>query len=186
MGLKVKGTVLIDLVKQVRSAKDRNWEKYLTAEDMELINGEIMTSSWYPDDFFYRLSLAVFKVTGESNLDNSFAYGQLTAHNMADVYKNVIVQNDPATTIERFVSRRKSFFSTDYQDSERNQVIKDDKKVTIYTISDKKIRGTEVSEVIMYSVMGVAHELATIVGGHNVQSHLVKHNEGFKITISWL
>jgi len=185
MGLKVKGTVLVDLVKQVRAAKDRNWDKYLSPEDMELINGEIMTSSWYPDDFFYRLSLAVFKITGESNLDNSFAYGQLTAHNMAEIYKNVFVQGDPATTIDRFVTRRKSFFSTDYQDSERNKVVKGPGRVSVYTISDKKIRGTEVADVIMYSVMGVMYELTKIVGGQNVKSNLVKNNDDYEIIIKW-
>lgn len=186
MGVKVKGTILIDLVKQVRAAKDQNWEKYLTPEDMELINGEIMTSSWYPDDFFYRLSLAVFKVTGESDLDNSFAYGQLTAHNMADVYKNVFVQGDPATTIERFILRRKSFFSTDYQDSEQNKVFKSDNEIVINMISDKKIRNTEVSDVIMHSIMGVAYELATIVGGQNVRSRINKKGDGYIITINWV
>lgn len=185
MGLQVKGTVLIDLVKQVRVAKDKNWSQYLTPDDMELINGEIMTSSWYPDDFFYRLSLAVFKVTGESSLDNAFAYGQLTAHNMAEIYKNVIVQGDPATTVERFVTRRKSFFSTDYQDSEKNRVVRGNRRVTVYTITDKKIRGTEVADVIMYSLLGVSHELAKIVGGRNVQSNLVKGKETYEMTVKW-
>ena len=185
MGLKVKGIVLADLVKQVRVAKDKNWEKYLTPEDMTVVMGEIMTSSWYPDDFFYRLSLAVYKIIGESSLDACFAYGQLTAHNMAEIYRNVIMQNDPATTIDRFVTRRKSFFSTDYQDAEQNRVIKEDHKVMVYTIADKKIRGTEVADVIMYSLLGVMHELASIVGGGNVQSNLVKSGETYETTVRW-
>jgi hypothetical protein len=185
MGLQVKGTILMDLVKQVRVAKDKNWGLYLSPEDMEIINGEIMASSWYPDDFFYRLSLAVYKIIGESSLDACFAYGQLTAHSMAEVYKNVFVPGDPGTTIERFVSRRKSFFSTDYNDSEQNQVIIGDHQVTIHTIADKKIRGTEVADVIMYSVLGVSHELAKIMGGRNIQSNLEKTGSGYSLTIQW-
>lgn len=185
MGLQVKGTVLVDLVKQVRVAKDENWAKYLTPEDMKVVNGEIMTSAWYPDDFFYRLSLAAYKVVGQSSLDACFAYGQLTAHNMAAVYKNVIAQGDPATTIERFVNRRKSFFSTNYQDSETNRVVRGDHRIVIYTITDKKIRGAEVADVIMYSVLGAAYELAKIVGGRNVQSNLVKIKDTYEMTIKW-
>ena len=45
--------------------------------------------------------------------------------------------------------------------------------------------GTEVADVIMYSIMGVMHELTKIVGGQNVQSDLVKEKEGYKITIKW-
>jgi hypothetical protein len=183
MGVQVKGTVLLDLVKQVRVAKDKNWAQYLTPQDMELVNSEIMTSSWYPDDFFYRLSLAVYKVVGQSSLEACFAYGQLTAHSMADIYKNVFAQGDPATTIERFMTRRKSFFSTDYQDAEKNQVTRGDRRVTIFMITDKKIRGSEVSDVIMYSILGVSSELAKIVGGRNVKSDLVKARDGYELTI---
>ena len=46
MTVQVKGTVLIDLVKQVRAEKDKNWGEYLTAKDMEIIDSEVLTSSW--------------------------------------------------------------------------------------------------------------------------------------------
>ncbi len=185
MGLKVKGTILQDLVKQVRTEKDKNWKDYLEPEDWEYINGDIMASQWYPDDFFYRLALATFNVTGNSNLDASFAYGQLTAHNMAVIYKNMIVENDPATSIERFMARRKSFFSTDYKGAEQNRVEKHDRRVTVYTIADEKIRNTEVADVIMHSVLGAMHEIASIVGGSLVNSNLKKNGDVYELTISW-
>lgn len=185
MSVKVKGTILVDLVKQVRVAKDKDWGQYLTPEDMKLINGEIMTSSWYPGDFFYRLSLAVYKVIGQSSTEACFAYGQLAAHNMAVVYTNIIVQGDPATTIDRFVTRRKSFFNTEYQDAEQNRVVKGDNQVTIHTIGDKGGSDSEVIDVIMYSLLGIAHELAVIVGGRNVRSDLVKNGNNYALTVRW-
>lgn len=124
MGLKVKETILLDLVKQVRAAKGENWDKYLAPEDWGYINGDVMASKWYPDGFFYRLSLAVFKVIGRSKLDACFAYGRLVAANMATVYRNMLVPGDPAASIERFIVRRNSFFNTDYQDAENNRVEK--------------------------------------------------------------
>ncbi len=185
MGVQVKGIVLADLAKQVRVAKDKNWKKYLTPEDMKMIDAEIMASSWYPDDFFYRLSLAVYKIIGESSLDACFAYGQLTARTMAETYKNVLAENDPAATIERFMNRRKSFFSEDYQDSEKNSVVRENNKVIINMATDKKIRGTEVSDVIIYSILGVMHELAKIVGGRNVESNVTRVRQTYEMTVKW-
>ncbi len=185
MSLKVKGTIIQDLAKQVRAEKDKNWNDYLEPEDWEYINTGIMASQWYPDDFFYRLALAAFKISGGGSLDASFAYGQLTAKNMAVIYKNMIVQGDPATTIERFIDRRRSFFSTDYKDAEKNRVEKGDGRVTVYTIADLKIRGTETADVLMYSILGTMHELAAVVGGTLVQSNLKKNGDVYELIITW-
>lgn len=185
MSVQVKGTLLVDLVKQVRVAKDKNWKEYLTPEDMAVINGEIVTSAWYPDDFFYRLSLAVYKLTGDSSTEACFAYGQLAAHNMAGVYKNIIVEGDPAATIERFVTRRQSFFSTEYQDAEKNRVEKGKDRITVYTVADRKVRGTEVVDVLMYSLLGILHELAVIVGGKNVRSEVQHKGDQYELVVGW-
>jgi hypothetical protein len=185
MGVQVKGTILVDLVKQVRVAKDKNWGQYLTPEDMALVNGEILTSAWYPDAFFYRLSLAVYKIIGGSSTDACFAYGQLTAHNMVEVYKNILVQGDPVATIERFVTRRQSFFSTEYQDAEKTHLEKADSRIILHAVMDKKIRKTEVEVVIVYSLLGIIHELAGLAGGKNVRSHLEKKEDQYELAVQW-
>ena len=185
MSVQVKGTILIDLVKQVRAEKDRNWEQYLTAEDMALVNGEVLTSSWYPEDFFYRLSMAVYKVIGQSSLDACFAYGQLTAHNMAEIYKNLVAPGDPATTIERFVTRRQSFFSTEYQGAEENRVEKRADGITLHSVADPSIRGTEIEAVINHSLLGILHEMAVIAGTPQVRSKVTQNEEGHDLTVTW-
>ncbi|MFP4040345.1 MAG: hypothetical protein ACLFS7_07375 [Desulfosudaceae bacterium] len=185
MSLQVKGTILVDLVKQVRAERSLNWDDYLTPADWDLVDGDVMASSWYPDDFFYRLSLAVFKVIGQSDFEACLAYGRLTAGNMAEIYKNIIVPGEPAITIERFMTRRKSFFSTDYKDSEKNQVIKKKGGVDAYTVVDEKIRGQDVADVIMYSVLGVMHELAVISGERRVTSDLVNLGDHYHLRINW-
>jgi len=185
MSVQVKGTILIDLVKQVRAEKERNWEQYLTAEDMDRVNGEVLTSSWYPEDFFYRLSMAVYKVIGQSSLEACFAYGQLTAHNMAEIYKNLVVPGDPATTIERFVKRRQSFFSTEYQDAEKNQVERGADRITLHSVADPSIRGQEIEAVINHSLLGILYELAVIAGSQQVRSDITKNDEGHDLTVIW-
>ncbi|MFP4446397.1 MAG: hypothetical protein ACLFPD_09140 [Desulfosudaceae bacterium] len=185
MSLQVKGTILMDLVKQVRAEPEKDWGSYLIAADWELINSDIMTSSWYPDDFFYRLSLAVFKVAGQSDFEACFAYGRLTASNMVAIYKNIMVDGDPAACIERFLVRRKSFFSTDYKDSEKNQVVKKHNGVDVYTVADEKIRNQEVADVIMYSIMGVMHELAIMCGAKNVTSDMPNLGDYYHLRVNW-
>lgn len=44
--LKVKGTVLLDYVRLIKAVKDKNWDKYLTDADKQIINGRILPSLW--------------------------------------------------------------------------------------------------------------------------------------------
>lgn len=184
-GVQVKGTIILDLVKQVRVAKDKNWNDYLLSEDWNLVNGEILASQWYPDDFFYRLSYAVFKVSGESKMEACFAFGQLLAHKMADVYKNIMVPGDPATSIERFLTRRQSFFKGEYADAEKNLLEKGEKKVRVRFYVDAKIRGQEVAPVMMQSILGAAHEVAQMNGASNVKSKMIDKRDCFDLIVEW-
>ncbi|MFZ5563634.1 MAG: hypothetical protein ACOZBW_06235 [Thermodesulfobacteriota bacterium] len=183
--VQVKGTIVLDLVKQVRVAKDKNWSDYLLPEDMDLVNGEILASQWYPDEFFYRLSHAVFKVIGESRMDVCFAFGQLLAHKMADVYKNIMVPGDPATSIERFLTRRQSFFRGEYADAEKNLIEKGEKKVLVRFYVDTKIRGQEVAPVMMQSILGAADEIAKMNGAANVRSRMIDKRDHFDLVVEW-
>ncbi|MDY6905851.1 MAG: hypothetical protein SWH61_14330 [Thermodesulfobacteriota bacterium] len=181
----VKGTILLDLVKQVRKAKDLDWGDYLRPEDWEIIDGEIMATAWYADDFFYRISLAVYKVIGESKLEACFAYGNLLAYSMAEVYKNIVVPGDPATSIERFIVRRRSFFKGEYPDAEKNYFEQETGRVMFRIYVDTKVRGEEVAQVIINSILGTMHELAKITGGGDVKSNMEDHHDYFDLTVTW-
>ena len=183
--IQVKGTILLDLVKQVRVAKGKNWNDYLLPEDWSLVNGEILASQWYPDDFFYRLSYAVFKVSGESKMEACFAYGQLLAYKMAEVYKNIMVPGDPATSIDRFLTRRQSFFKGEHTDAGKNQIEKGDTRVMVRFYVDNKIRGQEVAAVMMQSILGAAHEIAKMNGANNVRSKMIDKRDCFDLIVEW-
>ncbi|ABW67427.1 hypothetical protein [Desulfosudis oleivorans] len=186
MTVQVKGVFLIDLVKQVRAQKDKNWTDYLTADDMAIINSQVLLSSWYPEDFFFRLCMANFKVIGQSNLETCFAYGQLNAHNLAEVYKiSMIVQNDPAETIQRLVTRRQAMFTTDYQGAEKITVVKEGNRATIHSFMDPQKQDAELADVIHHSLLGIVHELAVMVGGSNVRSEISRDGDVYKLTVMW-
>ncbi len=184
--MKVKGTVITDLVKIVRKEKHLNWGDYLMPEDWEVINDDIMASAWYPGELFYRLSYAVFKVVGGSELEICTTFGKFTAHNVAQTYKNLIVPGDPAASMERFIERRKSFFSGDYASSELGEVKSGQGWLRfLYTNAEPSVKGEEVASVIAHSVAGVLQELASMTGAEDVSSGLSDKGGFFEINIRW-
>ena len=186
MGISVKGTILTDLVKIVRKERQLPWDQYLTPSDWDIINGEILATMWYPGDFFYRLSYAVYKVVGQSDLNVCFAFGKIAVHNMIEIYKNIIVPGEPAVSMERFITRRKSFFKGDYSSAETGQLKNGHGWLTfLYTNAEPSVKGGEVAGVIAHSVAGALTELAGLTGGRNVSSRIAQKGEYFEINIKW-
>ncbi len=186
MGIMVKGSVLTDLVKIVRKERQLPWDEHLTAEDWDIINGEILASAWYPGDFFYRLSYAVYRVVGQSDLEICFAFGKIAAHNLIEIYKNILVPGDPAVSMERFITRRKSFFRGDYSTDETGQLKNGNGWLTyLYTNAQPGVKGGEVAGVIAHTVAGALYELAGLTGGRNVSSNVSQKGDFFEINIRW-
>jgi hypothetical protein len=186
MEITVKGTILTDLVKIVRKEPQRAWNDYLKPEDWDIINREILATQWYPGAFFYRLSYAVFKVVANSDLKVCFDFGKIAAHNLAQVYKFILVPGDPAVSMERFLIRRKAFFSGAYSSAEMGNVKNGHGWLTyLYTNAQPEVKGSEVAGVIAHTVAGALYELAGITGGRNVSSKVVKKGDFFEIRIEW-
>ena len=59
---KVKGTMLIDQVRMIRGNKDKDWNKYLTPEDLNIIKGRVLPAAWYPLETYKRCGRAVFQL----------------------------------------------------------------------------------------------------------------------------
>ena len=186
MGITVKGTILTDLVKIVRKERQLAWDKYLNPEDWDIINNEILATQWYPGDFFYRLSYAVYKLVAQSDLGICFAFGKMSAHNLTEVYRNVLVHNDPTATMERFITRRQSFFKGDYSNDETGQLKNGRGWLQfLYTNAEPSVKGTEVAGVIAHTIAGALCELTGITGGRNVSSTVDKKGDFFEINIRW-
>jgi hypothetical protein len=47
-GLKVKGTMVVDVVKAIKADKSRNWDQILSATAREMVSREILSSVWRP------------------------------------------------------------------------------------------------------------------------------------------
>jgi len=102
---KVKGTMLLELVRMIRQNKDKDWNKYLKPEDWEIINSKIMQIKWYPLDVYKRCGLATFILIAQGNLDAARLWGRVSGEEMfSKTYKSIIAIKDPMNALDRFVS----------------------------------------------------------------------------------
>jgi uncharacterized protein (TIGR02265 family) len=109
---KVKGTMLIDLVRMIRLNKDKDWNKHLKPEDWDIINSLILPTKWYPLDFFSRCGLATFNVLAEGKLELSRFNGRMTAKTLfTNTYKSVVDSKDPMKGLTQFVTIYGAFFN---------------------------------------------------------------------------
>lgn len=76
---KAKGTVLLDYVRMIHATKDRNWDKYFTEEEWDLINGRILASIWYPFEIFAKCGTAVFHEIAQGSLSVTRQFGKFNA-----------------------------------------------------------------------------------------------------------
>lgn len=111
--MQVKGTVIMDYVKAVRSNPDKDWGRYLKEEDWDIINGKVLPSNWYPYDFFRRVGFALFKELAQSNLDAVRFFGKINIRNTLKIYQEVLVAGDPVASAEKFALLRRNFIKAD-------------------------------------------------------------------------
>ena len=107
----VKGSLLAGVVRLIRANKDKDWRKYFTEKDMEIIESQILPSSWYPLDTYERAEIAVFKEIAQGKLDVARAWGRFLIEDIIkNVYQTLVDEKDPKISLERFVMFRKQLF----------------------------------------------------------------------------
>jgi hypothetical protein len=107
----VKGSVIADYAKMVRANPHQPWERYLMAEDMEVIKQMILPGSWYPIGFFQRLGLAVFKLVAKENRELLHAFGRAIADRFQAEYPRMVSKTAPRNTLEKYIWIQKSFYN---------------------------------------------------------------------------
>ena len=120
--MKVKGTVIVDLVRIIRSQKNIDWSKYLKPEDFEIVKSLVVASKWYPGDSFWRLSFAVTKEIAKMQLDMTFDFGRLSAKSFLKVYKRLMVKGNPAASLENCINLWDSFYNQTFIEDRKSVV----------------------------------------------------------------
>ncbi len=110
MSKNVKGTLFVDYVRMIKSRRDVDWRKHLTPEDMEFLNQRILPSTWYPFETYERLGMAIFyEITG-GQMEMVRMWGRMSTDLLKRIYKNMIVEGEPAESARKFNIVRAGFF----------------------------------------------------------------------------
>ena len=187
---KVKGTVLLDYVRLIRVAKDKNWDKHLKKEDWDIVNGRILPSLWYPYEIFFRLGKAVFHEIANSNLDIVKQFGKSNAETLfKGTYKGIMDSTVSSgggviKFLERYATLTPTLFNfvtNSYEKISENHVIF---RVKIDLKPDEMI-----SEPYFAQLSGTIEKVVEMCGGKNPKTKLIaKQWEGAPdtaIDISW-
>jgi hypothetical protein len=180
--LKVKGTLLLDFVKTIRVNKDEGWNKWLSPQDLELVNKTIVSSSWYPFDSFRNIGYAVFKETGNSSLDIAQQFGKFAMVNTMKIYEHFVKPGYPAATMDNFPILCRSFIKGDYH----SEVTRINEKSSIYILTN--LPPEEIPERItafLYHMSGSIIALVEHAGGKNPKAEVKSENDVHTITVEW-
>jgi hypothetical protein len=109
---KVKGTMLIDQVRIIRANMDKDWNKYLKSEDWEIIKQTVLPSTWYPLETYRRCGWAVFNIIAGGDPNLARLRGKIRGEELfGDIYKNVVIKDDPMSTLRSFVQIYRTLFN---------------------------------------------------------------------------
>lgn len=181
--MQVKGTLLMDYVRMIRSVKDKDWSKWLTDEDQEIINSKILPSKWYPYETMQRIGLAIFKELANSDLKMVQTFGKYMAGNLSQVYRNVIVDGDPIASVEKITDIQQMLF----KDTEQaGRIIeRGEKSFTMLVPVDLKVTTPEAAEAVGHQTAGVIEGIIENTGGKNVKTEINRKEGNFILKFQW-
>lgn len=171
----VKGSLLVDVVRLIRANKDRDWKKYLNEKDLEIIESQILPTAWYPLDTYERAERAIFQEIGQGKLENARIWGRFAIDDMVKrIYQNLIEEQDPMLTLERFTLFRKQLFrfqDPNFQPMEFSQM--GPKQVRIKIQLNHPL---ELFEAYAYQSMGSFERLVELAGGKEPKVSIVEYD----------
>ena len=181
----VKGSLLEDVVRLIRANKDKDWRKYLTEKDLDIIHGQILPSSWYPLDVYERAEFAVFMEIGKGKLEMAHQWGRFLMEDLVKrVYQNLIEEGDPMIALERFSLFRKQLFrfnDPNFRVIEFQQTGEKKARITI-----RIHHPVETFEAYTHQSIGSFERLVELAGGKNVAVNIVEYEWKGKIPYSVL
>ena len=179
----VKGTMLVDYIRLMRSRKDILWDKYLTEEDMELLKGRILPMGWYSFETFQRCGLAVLREIAGSDLNVVRQFGRLTMKNLIEnTYPLIAKSKDVFETFHALQNIRSRFFN--FAAPTFDKIGPKSLRVTFENAPD-----TEGLEAFCYQYIGGYDYLIERYGGKNIQITWEKRawegDNGVSFVLKW-
>jgi len=183
--MRVKGTAILDLIKIIRSEKNRDWDQYLEPEDMDIVKSIISATQWYPGDSFWRISYAVTKEIAEMKYENVLLFGRISAQSYLKVYKRILVEGDPIASLEQCVNLWQMFYDFEGAHFKKSEIEKgtDWVKIKAYNYPDVLI--PEMREHYFIGLAGYFQEIAEKALGKDIKLQIEDKVDFYELTFSW-
>lgn len=181
---KVKGSVLLDMVKVVRAVKDAPWDDYLTDGDREIVNSMVIPTAWYPIESYQRIGLAVFDLVAKGDESTLEQFGKSAMKDLFHgSYRPFLDKGNPLEALGKFLDLRKSLFN--FSRMEITATGENSARVTISEFGDFE-RGLDLFEILLDVHL---RQLIELNGGKNVTSDKKRRGEGddlvMEIDLAW-
>lgn len=159
----MKGTLFVDYVRMIRSAKTIDWSAHLGPADMSLLVQRVDPDSWYPMDAFERMGLAILVEIAGGDLQNVRAFGRASIDHLCLAHPDLVAPGDPRDTLMRFQVLRRSFFNY--------------AAISINAISDEEASfdmhygmSHAAEEAACWQTLGFFERLIEVAGAHDVMA----------------
>ena len=160
MEKKVKGSIILDLIRIIRGTKDERLMRYFTEEQKKILSEKIIPSGWYPVDIHRQSLLAIYEVFGQKNPETAREWGRTFGEKIiAQSYKSLINPGDPRGTMKNFSRASKTFFNYDYLEV----ITLEEKKVKIRTLFEN----SPATIAFSYLLAGWLEKMVELSGAKN-------------------
>lgn len=183
--MRVKGTVIVDLVKTIKSRPDFNWGVYLEPRDFEIINSIVLATNWYDGGFFWRASLAIGEFIGRNDLGASFDFGRTCARSYLAVYKRLIVSGQPMKSLENFINAWESFYDVQGKAYRPMEIEGNGTGATIHAWDYPGMNPPAVRPRYFHALAGYFQEIAERSGCSRVTHTITDLSDHFRMTYRW-
>ena len=109
--MRVKGSMLMFVVKGIRGGGIENFERFLTDGDRELAAQKILPISWYPFESYKRMLDALVAVVARGDMNVVRQWGRDYGSTIIDgIYRSTIVDGSPYQSLKKYEQRFASFY----------------------------------------------------------------------------
>ena len=167
-GRYVKGNLIVDYVKMIRSNPQLPWAEYLTPQDLELIKQLILPSSWYPIEVLQRIGMAAFKLVAKGNYAVIRAYGRALADRTNQENPGLVVKGLARNTLRKyreFQNRLYSFKAAETEDLSPQHLL-----IHIFSVPAEEAEAKLIIEISS----GTIERLIELSGGRNIKVKLIE------------
>ena len=159
----VRGVLLVDYVRMLRSQKSVDWSRHLEPQDLQYLETHIDPAGWYPMATFERMGNAILATVTRGEMFPVQLWGRYSAAQLRTAHPMLLEPNNPPETLSRFRVLRQTFF--DFSALEVPLLHDDEAHIIV-----RYHMGMPAEEAAAYQTMGFFEGLLELAGAKDVRA----------------